>query len=406
MARKIERLSAKGVKNLKTVKRHADGGGLYAKVRPDGSKSWVFLFELDHKTYEMGGGPVSDVSLKEARAWAAENRAMLRETPPRNPLTVRREQQRISKTPTFREMVEVYLTSKSGQWRNALHTREVANSLRNCALGSMPVDQIRTSDVLNVLRPTLERAPVLARRYRARIEAVLNVAMALGHLDGDRRNPAQWRGCLDHLMPKKPKVEHHHALDYRELPGFVARLRGLQRGPDGSYAVGSFCLEFTILTAARSNEARRARWEEINFETRTWNLPAGRMKSNRAHIVPLSEGALSILETMRSVRASQYVFPGVRDKTPLGEQAMRRLLKDMDIETTVHGFRSSFRDWSGDMTHFPREVCEAAMAHVTGDSTERSYRRGHAIEKHRELLDAWNSYLAQRSDNVVRMKTG
>jgi integrase len=405
MARKIERLSAKGVKNLKTVKRHADGGGLYAKVRPDGSKSWVFLFELDHKTYEMGGGPVSDVSLKDARAWASENRAMLRETPPRNPLTVRREQQRISKTPTFREMVEVYLTSKSGQWRNALHTREVANSLRNCPLASLRVDEIQTADVLRVLQPTLERAPVWARRLRARIEAVLNVAMALGHIDRDRRNPAQWRGCLDHLMPKKPKVHHHHALDYRELPGFVARLRGLQRGADGSYDVGAFCLEFTILTAGRSNETRRALWSEVNFETRTWNLPAGRMKSNREHVVPLSEGTLRILVEMQSIRSSAYVFPGVREGTPLGEQAMRRLLKDLDIETTVHGFRSSFRDWAGDKTHFAREVAESALAHAVGDSTERAYRRGVALEKHRELMEAWNSYLAQR-DNVVRIKTG
>ena len=265
-------------------------------------------------------------------------------------------------------------------------------------LRNLRLDEIGTEDVLGVLTPIWLTKSETASRLRGRIERVLDAARAKGPRSGE--NPARWRGHLDALLPKRQKLTrgHHAAMPYEDVPAFVARLRG-------SDSVSILALEFLILTAARSGEVLGARWDEIDHEGKLWIVPAARIKGAREHRVPLTKRALAILKTIEKVRTGDYVFPGQKRGEPLSEMALAmamRRLKTSDF--TVHGFRSAFRDWAGEETVFPREVAEAALAHVVGDATERAYRRGDALEKRRKLMDAWASYIeAKPAANVVRL---
>jgi integrase len=405
MTKTTERLTPWKIRALREPGRYADGGNLYAVVRPSGAKTWSLLYRWHGKPTEVGGGSCRDVKLATARAWAAEGRAMLHERPPRNPKVVWKAQKRASRTPTFAAMAEEYLDSKSRQWRSRKHKSQVRAVLqRNCQpIANKPVNEITASDVLQTIKAVLKRAPVTALRLRGRIEQVLAAAQALGHIDPDRRNPAVWRGHLDQLLPKRPRVEHLRTLPYAELRQFMTELRALRRDANGAYCITAYALEFAILTAARSGEVRLARWSEIDERQRLWSLPAGRMKANRPHQVPLSDGALAILKAMQAVRSSEWVFPG-NGANPIGDKRFGRLLQRLQRTCTSHGFRSAFRDWAGNETSFDRETCEAALAHAVGDQTERSYRRGHALEKHRALLQAWSNYLADKPADVVALR--
>ena len=222
-----------------------------------------------------------------------------------------------------------------------------------------------------------------------RIETVLDAARARGLIGQHEANPARWRGHLDKLLAKRQKLArgHHAAMPFADVPEFMARLR--QRN-----AMAALALEITILTAARTSEVLGARWNEIDFKQSIWTVPAARMKGGRAHRVPLSRRALAILEKLNRARTSEHVLPGQRPGTPLSGMAMEMILRRMKIDgATVHGFRSSFRDWCGEETTFPREVAEAALARVAGDQTELAYRRGDALEKRRALMEAWATYL-------------
>jgi integrase len=214
---------------------------------------------------------------------------------------------------------------------------------------------------------------------------VLDAARAKGYREGD--NPARWRGHLDALLPPRQKLSrgHYAAMPYAELPTFMARLRARE-------GLASQALEFAILTAARSGEVLGARWSEIDLEAKVWTVPATRIKAGQEHRVPLSPRAVAIVEAMRAVRVSDNVFPGYRPERPLGDMALHMVLRRMDIPYTVHGFRSSFRHWCSEATNFAREIAEAALAHVVGDTTERAYRRGDALEKRRKLMDSWAAY--------------
>jgi integrase len=237
--------------------------------------------------------------------------------------------------------------------------------------------------------PLWTTKPETASRVRGRVEAVLDWARARGYRDGD--NPARWRGYLDQLLPKKSKVrkvKHHAALPYGELPDFMVALR--ERS-----ATSAGALELTILTAARTGEVIGARWNEIDRQAKVWTVPAERMKAGRDHRVPLSAAALAVLERMQKVRQNDYVFAGER-RAMLSNTSMLMLLRRMDRgDLTAHGFRSTFRTWAAERTGFPREVVEAALAHVVGDATEQAYQRGDLFEKRRRLMDAWAAFCAK-----------
>ena len=263
-------------------------------------------------------------------------------------------------------------------------------------LRAKPVDAIETADVLTVLQPIWQTKPETASRVRGRIERILNAAKAKGYRSGE--NPAAWRGHLDNLLPKQSRLSrgHHAAMPYAKLPAFVAQLRARD-------AMAARALEFTILTAARSGEVRGAVWSEIDLGAKVWTIPPERMKAARQHSVPLSARAIDILREVSRARNSDFVFPGQLAGKPLSALALERLLIRIGIEDTVHGFRSTFRDWCGEETHFARELAEHALAHAMGDKAEQSYRRGNALEKRRALMEAWSTFCDQRpaASNVL-----
>lgn len=397
MARQVNRLSARAVATATKPGRHADGGGLYLVVDPSGAKRWAFLFRRDGKLREMGLGGLTSVPLARARELAGECRAEV--AAGRNPIEARKANRAV---PTFGAAADAYVKSKSPEWRNAKHAAQWTMTLTKYAapLRSKPVNEIGTDDVLEVLRPIWRTKPETASRLRGRIEHVLDAARAAGHRTGE--NPARWRGHLDKLLPKRQRLSrgHHAALPYPEVPAFVVELRKRE-------AVAALALEYTTLTAARSGETLGARWPEIDLDAKVWTVPPERMKAGREHRVPLSGRALEILKQLAEVRTSEFVFPGQKRGRPLSVMALEMVLRRMKLENvTVHGFRSSFRDWAGECTSFPREIAEAALAHTVGDQTERAYRRGDALEKRRKLMDAWASFLAapKAAGTVVPIK--
>jgi integrase len=314
--------------------------------------------------------------------------------------------------PTFGEIANALIKSKESEWRSAIHRAQWRQTLETYAkpLWSMPVDKIDTAAVLNVLnrhvsepgmKPLWQRAPETASRLRGRIEMVLNAAKAQGLRSGE--NPAAWKGHLDHILPKRTALSRgrHAAMPYPDVPAFVARLRE-------TATIGAFAVEFTILTAARSGEVLGARWDEIDLVAKIWTIPAERMKAAKEHRVPLSDRALEILEKLSEARTCDLVFEGRLAGRQLGMNALSNVLRRLEInDATVHGFRSAFRDWCGEETHFPREVAEAALAHVTGDETERAYRRGDSLEKRRALMTAWANYLTEptaAAGNVIPLR--
>ena len=391
----LNKLSARRIATATKPGRYGDGGGLYLVVAGDGSRKWVFRFAWDGKQRDMGLGAVRDVSLAEARVGAAAARAHVRVG--RDPIAERdRVRLAASGVPTFGEVADHLIEGIEHGFRSEKHRAQWKMTLTEYAkpLRPKPVDVITTEDVLECLKPIWRTKAETASRVRGRIERVLDAAKAKGFRTAE--NPARWRGHLDTLLPKRPKLArgHHAAMPFAEVPEFLVRLREI----DGTAARA---LEFTILTAARSGEVLDARWYEIDLAAKVWTVPAARMKAAREHRVPLSARAVAILATMSTMRSGDFVFPGRRKGKPQCDMTIRALLRRMNCPVTVHGFRSSFRDWAGERTNFPREVAEAALAHVVGDATERAYRRGDALEKRRELMDAWATFCEGSGGNVV-----
>lgn len=392
MARKVNKLSARAVATLDTPGRHSDGGGLYLSISKDGEtvrRRWVLLYRWHGKLKEMGLGPAATVSLAQARELADNWRRELQAG--RNPLEAREAKRRASQgVRTFGEVAAAFYDAKSQDWRNAKVRAQWMTPLDRYAarLMRMAVNEIGTEDVLAVLQPIWTTKAETASRVRGRIEAVIDAARARGLIAPNEANPARWRGHLAHLLPKRRKLTrgHHAAMPYREVPAFIVRLRERE-------AVAASALEFLILTAARTSEVLGARWAEIDREAAVWTVPAWRMKGGREHRVPLPDRALEILGSMEKMRTGELVFPSARAGRPLSGMAMEMCLRRMKVEgVTVHGFRSSFRDWAGDSTQFPRELAEAALAHLAGDETERAYRRGDALERRRKVMQAWAAF--------------
>lgn len=400
MARVAKRLSARAVATVGPG-RHADGDGLYLSVTSDASgerRRWLLFFTMNGKRREMGLGSAREVSLAQARELAAAARQKVREgidpiaARDAEPVTV----------PTFGDMADAFIKTMEPQFRNEKHRYQWRQTLGDdycAAIRTKPVDLITTEDVLSVLKPIWSTKPETASRLRGRIERVLNAAKAKGYRSGE--NPAAWRGHLANLLPKRHKLTrgHHAAMPYADVPGFLALLRA-------RHGVAALALEFTILTAARSGEVRHATWREFDLEAGIWTVPAVRMKAGRIHRVPLVPRALLILQEMAKLGADPngLIFPGAKPGRPMSDMTMGAVLRRMKVDVATHGFRSSFRDWCGEETSFPREIAEAALAHVVGDETERAYRRGDALEKRRKLMDAWASFCeAERPTNVVKL---
>jgi integrase len=347
----------------------------------------------------LGSAGKGGVSLKAARDKAAEGRALLKAGV--DPIAEWSKPDG-EEVPTFGKAADDFLEAHAGGWRNDKHTAQWVMTLtRYCEpIRNTPVDAIDTEAVLSVLKPLWTRAPETASRLRGRIETVLDAAKARGHINRNEANPARWRGHLDKLLPKRAKLTrgHHAAMPYADIPAFVASLRERP-------AIGARALEFCILTATRSGEARAACWDEIDFDGKVWTIPAARTKAAREHRIPLSDRALALLREMEAARTGDYVFPGRRPGRPLSGMAFEMLLRRINSPYTAHGFRSSFRDWAGNETHFPRELAEHALAHAVGDMSERAYRRSDALMRRRELMDAWAWYCdGDAGENVLTFK--
>jgi integrase len=393
MARAANRLSA--AKVLKTAKpgRYPDGLGLYLFVGPAGNKSWVFRYRRQGRLHDLGLGATHTVSLAEARGKALALRKMRVDgVDPLEEKAAKRVRAGIdtAKAMTFEQCAEAYIAAHRAGWRDTDTAKQWHASLVIDAypvFGSLPVQAVDVGLIMKAIEPIWTVKTETASRVRGRIENILDWATTRGHRSGE--NPARWKGHLENLLPKKNKVravEHHAALPYVEIADFLVELRSRR-------AISARTLEFLILTGTRTGEAIGARWSEIDLAARIWVIPAGRMKARKEHRVPLSGAAIAIIEKLHGVRQNDFVFPGLSDGS-IKESAMRMLLaKSLGHgNLTIHGFRSTFRDWAAERTNFAREICEAALAHAIGNAVEAAYRRGDLFEKRRQLMEAWGRF--------------
>lgn len=397
MARTIHKLTDVKAKGRLPSGRHSDGGGLYLNVGPTGGKSWIFMWTQQGRRREMGLGAYPAISLANARAIAVECREAV--AADRDPIAERDREAE----PTFGEAAERFISSMEGGWRNEKHRDQWRSTLKTycSSIADKRVSLINTTDVLGVLTPIWPTVPETASRVRGRIERVLDFAKAKGWRAGE--NPALWRGHLKNVLPARQRLSrgHHAAMPYADLPLFMVRLRAVE-------ALAGRAMELAILTAARSGEVLGARWPEFDLDEAVWIVPPERMKGGREHRVPLPKQAATMLRKLHETRQQDehYVFPGQKRGKPLSSMAMEMLLRRLKVDVTVHGFRSSFRDWAGDSTSFPREIAEAALAHAIGDATEAAYRRSDALARRRKLMDAWAAYLdaPKASAKIIPMR--
>jgi integrase len=376
--------------------KYADGvNGLYLQITQTGIKSWIFRYTRHGKRREMGLGAYPLVSLSEAREEAAQLYKQVRTNPLYDPIADRAKESRQQKLEhqkevSFKWCAEQYIDAKKAEWANAKHCQQWTNTLTTYVfpfIGDYPVKEIDTALVMQVLTPIWSKKNETAGRVRGRIENILSWAAVQKYRSTD--NPAQWKGHLENLLPKSSKirkVEHHKALPYSEINTFITALHQYD-------CMSAYALEFLILTASRTNEVIGARWGEIDFSSNIWTIPAERMKAKKEHSIPLSDRALAIVKQMYAVRTSDYIFQGGRTGKGLSNAAMDKLLQTtMGYDCTVHGFRSTFRDWAGEQTNYANEVCEMALAHTIKNKAEAAYRRGDLLEKRLRLMNDWKTF--------------
>ena len=402
--RAVNRLTATAIRAQLERGLYADGNGLYLQVSAFGTKAWVYRYQSNGTPRMMGLGAVNTSSVAAARKSLAGAREraqdahelLLRGTDPIDTRQAQRAQAQTERARiiTFKACAEKYIKAHRTGWKNATHASQWPATLAKYAypiIGNLPVSAIDIGLVMKCLEPIWQEKPETASRLRGRIESVLDWATVRGFRQGD--NPARWRGHLAKLLPartKVRKVKHHAALPYEDPPEFMA---GLRAEDD----ISTRALEFTILTVARTGEVIGARWSngEFDLDQRIWNVPAERMKAGVAHTVPLSDRSVDILKALPRIKGNDYVFPGAHMVKPLSNMAMLEKLRGLRPGLTVHGFRSTFRDWAGDRTNYPREVIEAALAHTIKNDAEAAYRRGTAVEKRRRLMQDWAKYCGE-----------
>jgi integrase len=399
MARQQHRLTALQVTKLNKPGLYGDGGGLTLQITPAGAKSWLHRYMIAGKSYAMGLGPTHTVSLAEARQKALEGRQLLLDGV--NPLLARNQQQAALKLAesnmmTFDQCAEAYIQAQKASWKNAKHAKQWSSTLKTYAspvFGTAPVADVDTGLVVKCLAPIWESKTETATRVRGRIESVLGWATTSGYRSGE--NPARWKGHLENLLAtisKTKRTKNHPARPWQQAGAFVHSLRGRA-------GVAALALEFLILTACRSGEVRGAHWEEFDLDERLWTIPAARMKSGREHQIPLSDAAVKILAALP--KDSNIVFPGTRGQA-LSDMSLTAVIRRMgDLHdwvdgdgsrVTVHGFRTTFRMWAAEMTNYPREVAEHALAHQLPDAVERAYQRGSQFTKRTSLMADWAVY--------------
>jgi integrase len=404
MSRSLHKLSARRVETLKSPGWHGDGGGLWLRIDKNGSRKWIFTWERNKCRREMGLGGLNDVTLAAARGGADNARQQLqrgldpideRLKSKREELIIEADADSQSQITTFGAFAESYIIGREEGWRNPKHRQQWRNTITTHAasLLSKCVDAISTDDIVAVLKPIWRKTPETAGRLRGRIENILDAAKASKHIPSPWENPARWRGNLIHLLPRRPKnndVKHHAAMPYQDIPAFIEKLRMRP-------AVAARALEITILCATRTTETLKMTWEEVDLDKAVWTVPAERMKMGIEHRIPLSKRAIEVLLAMTKTTNRQrgsYVFPGQKAGMPISQMGMTMLLRRMNLgQFTVHGMRSTFRDYMGDMTSHPEAIVEQALAHQVGDETVRAYRRGDAFLKRYAVMEDWARYL-------------
>ena len=393
------KLNARKLATLKAGTKTADGGGLYAISGPMGRVTWGFLFTINRRRRLMSLGQWPDVSLAAARELATDARRRVRLGI--DPIEDRKAAKK--RRPTFSEVADELIRSKTPAWKSPRSKAQWRQRLNDYAkpLLLLPIDKVDIAAVLSALRPLWHEKPETASRVRGLIEAVCDYAKAAGLRTGE--NPAAWRGNLAHLLPKQRKLSRGHfaAMSCAEVGAFVRALREYQ-----PKSVAAYALELLILTGVRTNEVLGAMWAEVDIANALWTIPKDRMKTGREHRVPLSPSAMRIVRAMAAIKRSDYVFPSPTRDGQLSHIVLQKVMAKLGADFTVHGFRSSLRDWAGDETSFPREVCEGVLAHVVG-GVEGAYRRSDALEKRRALLAAWSNYLEGETGvgNVVPIAT-
>lgn len=403
-------LTAQQVKNAGPGK-YEDGDGLRLVVSATGAKKWVLRFQVARKRHEMGLGAYPAVSLAKARSNAEEARERLRDG--QDPITTRKVvEETPPEIPTFTQVAARYIRIHRHGWSNSKHARQWCATLKTYArpiLGKKAVNDISTEEVLSVLTPIWVKKTETAKRVQGRIENILDFAAARKWRDPI--NPARWRGHLDKLLPKPTKVqrvEHHPAMPYDEVPAFMQELKG-------KTGASALALQLLILTACRTNEVIGAMWTEFDLKEGIWTIPASRMKGKREHRVPLCPAALAILQAIPRMTDNPFVFFGQRQGRPLSNMAMLQLMRGMGYgvegdrgDYVPHGFRSSFRDWAGEVSHFPRDVCEMALAHVIENKAEAAYRRGDLFDKRRNMMEEWAQwcYTPNKADGNTAVSEG
>ena len=407
MSRVKNILTVKKVESIKKVGLHKDGGNLYLKVTATGSRSWVFRYTINAQRHYLGLGSFEDVGLQEARESADKLRGLLRQNI--DPL---KERERVAvekllevaKLMTFSECADAFVGKHIHELKNKKHIQQWRNTLNDYAyphIGQLPITSIDTALVIKCLEPIWLTKNETASRVRGRIEQVLAWATVSGYRVGD--NPARWRGHLDKLLPKPSKVQnvkHHAALDYKLIPEFMRQLRQ-------QVGIAARCLEFTIMTATRTNEAIGAIWSEIDLESKLWIIPADRMKAEREHIIPLSNACITILIDMQSQQLNNFVFSGQSRNGGLSNMAMLKVLERMGRkDLTVHGFRSTFSDWVSEQTNHSSDTREMCLAHTIANKAEAAYRRGDMIDKRFKVMTDWADYLdsLKAGANVIPFK--
>ena len=400
------KLTAVKIKKLKERGSYHDGGGLYLYVSKGGAKHWVYRFMLNKRRREMGLGSLDDFSIAEAREQRDTQRKLTKQGI--DPIEHRKaqraaqlledakaERERI----TFQQCAEACIKAKTPEWKNAKHAQQWTNTLTTYAfpiIGQLPVASVDQAAVLTCLKPIWTTKTETATRVRQRIETVLNYGKAKGYREGD--NPAAWKGGLEPVLPKPNKlknVQHHEALPYDKLPAFMSQLKA-QAGQ------GAQALRFTILTAARTGEVIGAQWQEIDFEKRLWIIPKERMKAGYEHRIALSKAAIGLLKNLP--RISEHIFPGQKQGKHISNVTMLKTLERMKRDDlTVHGFRSTFRDWIAEKTNYPARMAETALAHQLKDETERAYQRGDLLEKRAAMMEAWARYCDIHKGKIVKL---
>ena len=402
-AKEIEAIIRRGV-----VKSHPVGSNLYLRINKGGSIDWVFRYQFRGKRTPLGMGGYDSKANNLAIVRRKVNQAKVNIYQGIDPLKLKREEKIAAKTKaaqdrhTFESVALEYIESKKAEWKNIKHHQQWINTLHQYAfpvIGKLPVSAIDTNHILSILKPIWNTKTETATRVRTRIEAVLSYAEA--HQWRSDANPARWRGHLSVILPSPQKLKdlkHHAALPYSELPAFMQVLSNT----DG---VGARALSIAILTASRTTEVLQARWDEISFHERSWTIPKERMKAGIEHRIPLSDQAIKIFRLLESHRMGDWIFPNRTNGHHLSNAGMSSVLKRMGrTDITVHGFRSSFRDYVAEKTSTPPRIAEAALAHKLKDRVEAAYQRSDLLDKRRALMQMWANFCLEKPEKVVLLR--